>query len=63
MSRAIATATYKKYAKKYGIKSTNKTIKQLQKAIYKYEMKHSKKLFNKKPDRRGNYGLYLVEKN
>ena len=61
MARAIAAATYKKYAKKYGITSKNKTIKQLQKSIYKHEMKHRNMLFRKKPDRRGNYGLYLVE--
>lgn len=61
MPRAVSTFTYKKYAKKYKIPVKGKTIKDLQKAIYSYEMKHSKKLFKRKPNKMGDYGLYLVK--
>jgi len=61
MARVVAFKTYKKYAKKYGIRSTGKTMRQLKKSIYAHEMKHSSKLFKKKPNKKGDYGLYLVK--
>lgn len=61
MARAISFSTYKKYAKKYKLKHKGKTMKELQKSIYKYEMKHSDKLFKRKPNKQGDYGLYLVK--
>jgi len=53
-ARLIAGATYKEYAKKYGIKLTtkdgkSKTLSSLAKSIYNYETKYLKK---------GEKGLY-----
>lgn len=52
-ARLIASPTYWRYAKKYGItlthKGKHKTLKQLQQQIYKYETKFLKK---------GEKGLY-----
>ena len=37
--RAIATSTYTKFAKKYGISTGNKTMKTLAQQIYNHELR------------------------
>jgi hypothetical protein len=41
IGRAIANTTYKKFAKKYGIKIGSKSMNQLAEEIYEYEIKHA----------------------
>ena len=57
--RAISYATYMQYAKKYNISLTKpnkskKTINELAKYIYNYDMKY---IYPKK----GKYGLYVIK--
>ncbi len=61
MARAISRKTYEKYARKYKISVKGKSMKALQKAIYTHEMRNSKRLFKKKPNKHGDYGLYLIK--
>ena len=53
MARVIALQTYLNFAKKYKIDPKGKTMKELAKGIYKYEMKYIYPSGKKK-------GLYVI---